>query len=314
MEQKTKILTGIGILVLIILIGGWLIWNGQVFPEIPDKYKRPLYCEEDGGCKIIGGCCSFCTSVNKFHDYIECSQRVCIDYGECQPEDYTAKCIDNKCVAEPAKQQVAITTDKIEYEQGEAVKITITNNLGHSIVPHARSDDYSVYYGENYGIGFIERFKNGTWSKIEPLWRCGNSCFAECKYKSSFEPGEERVFEWNQTRFACDKSNFSEKVEKAGAGRHRISSDVWVSEKEGYEIIYSNEFMIKSCEDSDPRYCEHDGDCVCEQSKGCFMGNKNYYENCINESRKSSWMCLDMCTQELCGCINNKCDCGHGFA
>lgn len=144
---------------------------------------------------------------------------------------------------EEIKQKVTINTEKTEYRQGETVRITMINGLDQPIVPYALGSDPSAFYGENYGLGFIERFENIKWIQIEPLWRCGNSCFAECKYKHSFEPNETRVFEWNQTQFICDKENRSEKVETAGTGRYRIS--VWIEKEQSSTFIYSNEFVIK---------------------------------------------------------------------
>ena len=83
-----------------------------------------------------------------------------------------------------------------------------------------------------------------------------------------------------------------------------------------YLIFICSQKPLKplTCETLDPQYCEKDEDCVCEQLRGCFMGNKYYYEICINESIKSSMSCQDLCMQELCRCVNNKCDCGHGFS
>ena len=77
-------------------------------------------------------------------------------------------------------------------------------------------------------------------------------------------------------------------------------------------FIYSEKTL--TCETLDPLYCEKDEDCICEQLRGCFMGNKYYYEMCIDESRKSSMSCQDLCSQELCRCVNNKCDCREDFA
>ena len=71
--------------------------------------------------------------------------------------------------------------------------------------------------------------------------------------------------------------------------------------------------LTEECATFDPEYCNHDEDCVCRQYRGCFMGNKGYYENCINETRKCTVSCLDMCDHEQCRCVNNSCDCGIGF-
>ena len=88
--------------------------------------------------------------------------------------------------------------------------------------------------GENYGIGLIEKFEDDKWIAIEPVWRCESdisSCFAECKYDSSFEPSETRVFEWDQTVRFCNIVDRTEKVENAGPGKYKVSSNVWFSKE-----------------------------------------------------------------------------------
>lgn len=64
----------------------------------------------------------------------------------------------------------------------------------------------------------------------------------------------------------------------------------------------------------DHLYCEKDEDCICEQDKGCFMGNIKYYKLCVSNERKSTTSCQDVCAQQQCKCQDNRCDCGHGFA
>ncbi|MFQ6083906.1 MAG: hypothetical protein ACE5WD_11210 [Candidatus Aminicenantia bacterium] len=149
----------------------------------------------------------------------------------------------------PENPEVTITTDKTEYTQREAVKITVVNSLDHIVVLHFPwKFESKRFWGENFGIGAIERFeeKAEVWIPVEPVWRCGNSCFKECRYKHSFEPGEKRVFEWNQTVLICDRVNRTERIEKAAAGRYRVSSNIDIYDKElTTKTIYSNEFTIK---------------------------------------------------------------------
>ena len=151
--------------------------------------------------------------------------------------------------------KLAITTDKTEYQQGETVKIIITSGSEYPLVQKIgdlSEIKYVKYFGDNYGVGFIEKNTDvyplngrGEWVVIEPVWRCDNSCFAECKYDHSIEPGKSRVFEWQQTVLNCDSQNRSEEVENAGAGRYRISSGFWLEDEQNNEVIYSNEFIIK---------------------------------------------------------------------
>ncbi|MBU2456504.1 hypothetical protein KKB73_01120 [Patescibacteria group bacterium] len=60
------------------------------------------------------------------------------------------------------------------------------------------------------------------------------------------------------------------------------------------------------CGISDPLYCENDSECICTQDAGCFLGNKNYYQKCINKAER----CADWCTgwsQPPVKCISNQC-------
>jgi hypothetical protein len=137
--------------------------------------------------------------------------------------------------------EVAIATDKTAYEQGEIVKIIIINNLDHLVVPQFPCKLESRSMGGSFGIGAIEKFEEGVkeWIPVEPVWRCGHC--EECKYKYSFEPGEKRVFEWNQTILNCP-----EKIEEAAVGKYRVSSNIDMYGKElASKTIYSNEFTIK---------------------------------------------------------------------
>ncbi len=145
-------------------------------------------------------------------------------------------------------EKLIITTDKIEYKQGETVKIIITSSSKYPVVQQTFSSfeaKYAKYLGENYGIGLIEKFVQREWVVIEPVWRCDNSCFAECKYDHSIEPGQSRIFEWQQTILNCDSQNRIEEVENAGTGRYKISSGFWDEVKQKNNMIYSNVFVIK---------------------------------------------------------------------
>ncbi|MCK4554021.1 hypothetical protein KAU19_03590 [Candidatus Parcubacteria bacterium] len=145
-------------------------------------------------------------------------------------------------------EKLTIATDKIEYKQGETVKIIITSSSKYPVVQQTFSlseAKYAKYLGDNYGIGLIEKFTDSEWAVIEPVWRCDNSCFAECKYDHSIGPGKSRVFEWQQTILNCDSQNRSEEIENAGTGRYRISSGFWNEQEQKNEVIYSNEFVIK---------------------------------------------------------------------
>lgn len=204
---------------------------------------------------------------------------------------------------------ISINTDKTEYKIGETIKITIKNNLESAIVPTILSDpEHKKIFGESYGIGMIEKFEDGKWIGIEPVWRCENSCFSECMYNHAIESHEKRVFEWNQTILICNKEDRMERVEYAETGKYRISSNVWTKEKQAYETIYSNEFIIKDREKSE-KECTKDSDCVpatCCHPDSCTIKEKA--PDCKNI------MCSMVCSGPLdcaagyCGCVEGKCE------
>ena len=158
------------------------------------------------------------------------------------------------------KPDVAVDIDKTEYKQGETVKITIKNNLDVQLRNYDMVTEDASFHNQYIGWGFIERFENGNWIKVEPLWRCDDTCFAKCKLSGSFFvlgqkgaarfPKDFKSFEWNQTRLICIPGDI--KSELVGPGRYRTSS-TFVNVKEELKgkpeelkrTFYSDEFMIK---------------------------------------------------------------------
>lgn len=56
----------------------------------------------------------------------------------------------------------------------------------------------------------------------------------------------------------------------------------------------------------DPFYCQSHDDCICTDLEGCFLGNKEYFEKCVNKERG----CLDYCAgwgQPPVKCFYNQC-------
>lgn len=148
-------------------------------------------------------------------------------------------------------QKLSIATDKTEYGTGKTVAIAVANNTKNTVVQQAISSAgaeavmVKKFLGENYGIGLIEKFSGGSWTVVEPVWRCGGSCFAECKSDISIAADEVKIFKWNQKIIHCERSGKQETAEEVGPGRYRISSAVWDDAEEKNKIIYSNEFLIK---------------------------------------------------------------------
>lgn len=69
-------------------------------------------------------------------------------------------------------------------------------------------------------------------------------------------------------------------------------------------VVGSEKFGI-DCKTMKSDYCEKDEDCVC-MDQGCFLGNKNYYDKCVDKSE----MCYDFCygwDQPKPACIEHRC-------
>jgi hypothetical protein len=160
-------------------------------------------------------------------------------------------CIEKEIVIVD-RPEISIKVDKEVYRQGEPVKISIRNNTNRSMMNY----DWNLpaerdYSRKDSGWGYVERFKNGAWLRVEPLWRCGGECFARCSLGPEFFllqpkgvdifPGDVRYFEWDQTRLFCLPE---EKHKPADPGRYRISSTFHDVNKNEYRIYRSQEFEI----------------------------------------------------------------------
>ncbi len=151
------------------------------------------------------------------------------------------------------KPEVSIEVDKAVYDPGQAVKISIRNNTDRTLINY----DWSMpgerdYSRKDAGWGYVERYKNGSWLRVEPLWRCGGACFARCSLGPEFFilqpkgveefPGDIRYFEWDQTRLFCLPEEKHKPVE---TGRYRITCTFQDTEKDEYRIFHSAEFRIQ---------------------------------------------------------------------
>lgn len=143
---------------------------------------------------------------------------------------------------------MAIQTNKLTYQRGEMVKITITNQA-ESVMAEQTESFINVRtlgnLGKNYGVGLIEQYNDGVWSAVEPIWRCAEACYSPCADLRTIEPGEKVDFLWPQTRLICHGQARNEKISLVPAGRYRITSALWNDEIGDYEQVYSNDFWIE---------------------------------------------------------------------
>lgn len=144
--------------------------------------------------------------------------------------------------------EVTITTDKTEYEQGEIVRIIIKNNSDEKIFAYLEGGEF-----REFPLCWLklERFENGKWVSIEgsPCLYCPCGAMCEIPGVIYLRPGEIREGEWDQGIRWCEKN--IEKRKNVSFGKYRLMFNYheykegqWVSERE-WKTIYSNAFMIK---------------------------------------------------------------------
>lgn len=144
----------------------------------------------------------------------------------------------------PVEKEVVIKTNKLEYEQGEGVKITAKNSL---------LSNYELHwpYFE------IEKKENNQWKKII-IDNC--DCLnVKCKIDSSIKIlNKEEVFEWewNLQDVKCNEENEQENsISNANTGIYRVKIIGRIASHTHWSLDYfiSNEFTIKEKSAIDPR-------------------------------------------------------------
>jgi hypothetical protein len=137
-------------------------------------------------------------------------------------------------------QEITITTDKAEYEQGESVKLTLENKLEVSIFSHIASGTPGAC------IEHIERkTPAGDWERL--FTRCQDPyCIYDIDAPGEMKPGESKTFEWKPLIYI---NGTQERIE-AGPGTYRFVSLYQIREAPypenwGWKTVRSNEFVIK---------------------------------------------------------------------
>lgn len=303
--MRYKILVGI-LVIGIILLSGCVEENCDVLEgNIRQKIDDLNYCEVDSDCTSTSFGCPFgCgTFVNKDADLTEVrslvklyDQNCPMCLYDCMP--FQPVCRDDKCVPKQLE-QVTITTDKTEYEQGETVKFIVKNNLDQKIVLIARDL-------------MIEKLEDNEWKMVRVL----GECCGKCRPVFSFDilPNSAENFTWDQKTFACEI--LGEVAEQMSEGRYRSKGNYYFEGESGdRETIYSNEFTIKktACtqdaaseflytgQGSDPcdRSCESDDDCKFECGCECISKNEEcMYTGIVCEAPDSNYGCK--CVDPAC--------------
>lgn len=158
------------------------------------------------------------------------------------------------------QQQVTITTDKTEYEQGETVKIIVENNLNKAIWYHIGSCSPVAPYPELSMPIRIQQLQNETWKPVMSGCRC-----LTCKGWTSSQliklnPNESLTREWKQkiangffgsncSVISADKgiyrTTFTYYGLLKGNNKSPIYTCPWRDLIKNGTTIYSNEFTIK---------------------------------------------------------------------
>ena len=131
---------------------------------------------------------------------------------------------------------VSVSTDKPEYEQGEAVKINISNKLRESIFSHIRS------MTPVFCIKHIEkRTTKGQWEKLYAQCQFPN-CIYEIDPPGEIKPGENETLEWKPLVFVDGTAKTALPV----PGVYRLAIAYMEHQKKKWQSVYTNTFAIRS--------------------------------------------------------------------
>ena len=183
-------------------------------------------------CLTVGEMKKLKNKGNKIDESVLCSP--------CSPEvdRYICKCENGKCekVKIEEVEEMVITTDKMEYEIGEEVEITIENNT-----------DKEQEMG--YLLYITERLENNNWVGIK---QAGCQCVVNCNVAKllPIKLNNKTEHKWNQKESWCNDLEFLTYPEvisfQVPIGKYRIKSiEIGFPDPENYNTIYSNEFTIK---------------------------------------------------------------------
>ena len=226
-------------------------------------------CETDSDCELVYVGSDVCPPCDTLSEEYQClnkneakkardkwDDRFNTDlYIVCSPcevefDRYVCECENGKCekVKEELVEEVSITTDKMEYEIGEEIKITIENNS---------NKEQKIGYPDY----FIERFKNDNWVEVRQV-QCPCGALCDMVGYSFIKPKNKLEFEWDQQESWCSSGSgdwsLSEEISnQVQSGKYRIKSiKVDLNNADDKQTIYSNEFTIKEKSALDPRCSE----------------------------------------------------------
>jgi hypothetical protein len=129
---------------------------------------------------------------------------------------------------------LTVITDKMEYERGEAIKITLTNNLGESIFSHIHSGT------PVFCIKHVEkRNQAGQWERLyaqcQPPY-----CVYDIDAPGEIKPGETAILDWKPLVFV----NGTSEAVAPEPGLYRLLISYQDCSKTRWKSVNTNEFTI----------------------------------------------------------------------
>lgn len=138
--------------------------------------------------------------------------------------------------AENSGNGVAVSTDKLEYQQGEVIRVVFTNNLVESIFSHIRS------LTPVFCIKHIEtKNTNEQWERLYAQCQFPN-CTYEIDAAGEIKPGESVALEWKPLVFADGTA----KTILPEPGVYRLAISYEEYQKKKWQSVYTNTFTINS--------------------------------------------------------------------
>ena len=222
--QRLKMWQKIGIIILG-LIPIYIIVIPLLFCTNIDfdfsKNQEYISCSGDSDCIAKTCGCLNEKGANKFSFWTAfCGVRLgCLLPSSCSCQD--RKCTSSYDYGNDILEEVSLITDKIKYQTGEEVKLTVGNNLKEEIF---------------FGILSLEEYQNNSWNQIVKDIYC--ECNAECKKLGfSIKASYSNNYSWNQKIGLCNDLTFGKKL--------RFKIELWNNPSDMRERIYfSNEFTI----------------------------------------------------------------------
>lgn len=236
-RKKVYWIIGIVAVLLVLLIAGAAVAAALLRPKKLADVKQDYYQELRNKCHN-NGCCL--TSVKAMSD----GNYKLEPEGGC-PERFARnmlKCAESYKWCEPAKidvpdvtEKISVTTDKLEYQQGETVKFVIKND--------SLTSEQKIYFPEPN----IERYEDGNWKPVKTLACPCNAPYCyddENKRVTTVKAKDRKEYQWNQAESYCSDNlawyNRREISKQVESGRYRFRI-----KQMDYGFVLSNEFIIK---------------------------------------------------------------------